>query len=147
MEVNLRPDGQTGPTLTGAELMTWLMHQAAHGIVGPVTGQEGRYHGPAYRDAAEGLGLEVQKAPTGYGATELAPGTRARYRPGDCGAGPGSRELVSYRSGEGQQGLSQWRRAGMLVRPAAQDPDAGAARQDRRDRYPLRDLRGAVHRR
>lgn len=81
LEVNLRPDGQTGPTLTGAELMTWLMHQAAHGIVGPVTGQEGRYHGPAYRDAAEGLGLEVQKAPTGYGATELAPGTRARYRP------------------------------------------------------------------
>ena len=81
VEVNLRPDGQTGPTLTGAELMTWLMHQASHGVVGPVTGQEGRYHGPAYRDAAEGLGLEVEKAPTGYGATTLAPGTRTRYRP------------------------------------------------------------------
>lgn len=77
LQINLKPDG---PNVTGAELLEWLLHQAAHGITGPVTGQEGRAHSTKYRDAAESLGLQVDRDPTGYGATELAQGTRTRYR-------------------------------------------------------------------
>lgn len=80
LEVNLRPGGPDSRTVTSAELLTWMLHQAAHGIVGPVSGQEGRYHGPAYRDAAAAIGLEAAKDATGYGATDLASGTRTRYR-------------------------------------------------------------------
>ncbi len=86
LEVNLRPDGQDGPTITGADLMQWLTHQAAHGIAGPSTSSEGRWHGRAFAEAAEALGLEAgsqgtRVAGTGYSDTSLAPGTRTRYRP------------------------------------------------------------------
>jgi hypothetical protein len=81
VQINLKHDGKPdGPNLTGAELLTWLLHQAAHGITGPVTGQEGRAHSTKYRDAAISLGFDVDRDPTGYGATSLAAGTRTRYR-------------------------------------------------------------------
>jgi hypothetical protein len=80
IELNLKPEGADGRNITAAETLQYLLHQAAHSIAPPVKGQEGRYHGPAYKDAATAIGLEVMKDPTGYGATSLAPGTRTRYR-------------------------------------------------------------------
>ena len=39
VEINLKRDGSDGPTLTGAEVLEYLLHQAAHGIAGPVRGR------------------------------------------------------------------------------------------------------------
>ena len=77
IEINLRPEGQNS---TGAEVLEFLLHQAAHSIAGPVKSSEGRWHNRAYRDAAESIGLDTAVDATGYGATSLASGTRTRYR-------------------------------------------------------------------
>lgn len=77
VELNLAPDGRV---VTGADVLTYLLHQAGHSVIDPAAGQEGRAHSLAYRETAERLGLEVAKDATGYGDTSLAPGTRSRYR-------------------------------------------------------------------
>ncbi|MGC1783605.1 MAG: hypothetical protein WA708_13865 [Acidobacteriaceae bacterium] len=79
VEVNLRPGGRNS---TAAELLEFLLHQAAHSIAGPVNpkSSEGRWHGTTYRVAAEAIGLVTVRDATGYGATSLAAGTRTRYR-------------------------------------------------------------------
>lgn len=69
-----------GRTLTGPEIFEWLAHLVAHSVVGPVKGQEGRYHGLAYRDATKAIGLDAVRDATGYGDTSLAAGSRTRYR-------------------------------------------------------------------
>lgn len=77
LQVNLRSGDQNR---SAAEVMGWLMHQAAHGIVGPVPGQEGRAHGSAYRSAAAAIGLEADGGITGSGSTRLSRGSLTRYR-------------------------------------------------------------------
>jgi hypothetical protein len=77
LEVNLQRDGQNLP---GGEVMAWLLHQAAHASSGPATSMEGRWHSDGYRDAAQALGLAVEKGPTGWGRTVLARGSASRYR-------------------------------------------------------------------
>lgn len=77
LRINLQHDGVN---LTGAPIMEWLLHSAAHAVAGPSTSSEGRWHTVAFRDAAEGLGLAVEKGPTGWGETSLARGTKARYK-------------------------------------------------------------------
>lgn len=77
--LNLQRDGEN---LTGRELLEYLLHQAAHGVVGTVTASEGRFHPEAYRDVAAGLGLDVEYSGRGLGwdRTSLARGTVTRYR-------------------------------------------------------------------
>jgi hypothetical protein len=77
IEVNLQPEGQK---LTPADLLEFLLHQAAHSIAGPVRASEGRWHNRPYKEAAEAIGLDTAVDSTGYGATSLASGTRTRYR-------------------------------------------------------------------
>jgi hypothetical protein len=78
--MNLMP---TGEKLSGPEILDYLLHQGAHGAVGPSASSEGRWHSEAYRNAAEGLGLAVERGPagTGWSKTSLARGTRTRYCP------------------------------------------------------------------
>jgi hypothetical protein len=77
--MNLMP---TGDKLSGAEILDYLLHLAAHGAVGPTASSEGRWHSEGYRNAAEGLGLAVERGPagTGWSRTSLARGTRTRYQ-------------------------------------------------------------------
>ena len=77
--LNLQRDGTN---LTGRELLLYLLHTAAHGVVGTVTASEGRFHPEAFRDAAAGLGLDVEYSGRGLGwdRTSLARGTVSRYR-------------------------------------------------------------------
>jgi hypothetical protein len=77
LRINL-PHG--GTNQTGAAIMAWLLHHAAHASAGSTASSEGRWHSEAYRDAALGLGLIVEKGPTGWARTSLARGTVTRYR-------------------------------------------------------------------
>jgi hypothetical protein len=77
LRINLQ---RGGANLTGAAIMAWLLHYAAHASVGTTASSEGRWHSEAYRDAAQGLGLTVEKAPTGWAQTGLARGTATRYK-------------------------------------------------------------------
>ncbi len=57
IELNLK-DGDR--TLTAREVLSFYLHQAAHGRTGPeVRGSEGRYHSSRFRAAAQQLGLDV----------------------------------------------------------------------------------------
>jgi hypothetical protein len=80
IELNLK-DGDR--TLTGREVLSYYLHQAAHGLTGPeVRGSEGRYHSRRFREAARQLGLDVgEYGGTGWSETELARGTLTRYQP------------------------------------------------------------------
>jgi hypothetical protein len=77
LRINLQ---RGGVNLTGATIMDWLLHQAAHASAGTTASSEGRWHSEAYRDAAQGLGLIVEKGPTGWARTSLARGSATRYR-------------------------------------------------------------------
>jgi hypothetical protein len=77
LRINLQ-DG--GTNQTGAAIMAWLLHHAAHASAGSTAASEGRWHSEAYRDAALGLGLTVEKRPNGWARTSLARGTVTRYR-------------------------------------------------------------------
>jgi len=79
VEINLK-DGDR--TLTGREVLSYYLHQAAHGLVGPeVRGSEGRYHSSRYRDAARQLGLDVgDYGGSGWSETELARGMLTKYQ-------------------------------------------------------------------
>ena len=77
LRVNLQRDGVN---LTGAAIMVWLLHHAAHARTGTTASSEGRWHSEEYRDAAQGLGLTVEKGPTGWARTSLARGSATRYR-------------------------------------------------------------------
>jgi hypothetical protein len=77
LRINLQHGGEN---LIGAEIMTWLLHHAAHASAGTTASSEGRWHSEAYRDAAQALGLTVEKGPTGWARTSLARGTVTRYR-------------------------------------------------------------------
>jgi hypothetical protein len=80
VSVNLRPHGQDGPNITAAELLTDLLHLAAHSITPPTKSSEGRYHGRPFKDAAEALGLSAQLGANGFDKVELGTGTRTYYR-------------------------------------------------------------------
>jgi hypothetical protein len=67
--------------LTGAQIAQLLLHHAAHALAGPTTSQEGRWHSEAYRDAAQRLGLAVERGGNGWNKTSLARGSVTRYRP------------------------------------------------------------------
>lgn len=78
VELNLQPDGKV---MSGADLLAYLLHQAAHSVVASGSAQEGRFHTAAYRDAAKALGLDAVSDSYGsYGTTTLATGTRTRYK-------------------------------------------------------------------
>jgi hypothetical protein len=78
VELNLQPDGKV---MSGADLLAYLLHQAAHSVVASGSAQEGRFHTAAYRDAAKALGLDAARDSYGsYGTTTLATGTRTRYK-------------------------------------------------------------------
>lgn len=69
------------------EIMGWLLHQAAHGLLWArgerSEGNEGRYHNRAYLAAAEELGLDAvgDAIPgLGYAQTTMRPGTVRAYR-------------------------------------------------------------------
>jgi hypothetical protein len=48
--------------VTGTELMTWLLHMAAHSVPGGSSvSAEGRFHTMAFRDAAERIGLKAER--------------------------------------------------------------------------------------
>jgi hypothetical protein len=70
--VNLK-DGDR--TITGTELMTWLLHMAAHGVPGGHSrGADGRYHSVAFSNAAASLGLNAQR-----GLATREPGEPTKY--------------------------------------------------------------------
>ena len=75
--VNLMPDGRK---LTGAALMGWLLHQAAHSQALPTAASEGRWHSYSYAKAAESLGLDVQSGPNGFSVTTLRKDAATSYR-------------------------------------------------------------------
>jgi hypothetical protein len=86
IELNLQ---RSGRTVTGAELLERLLHNAAHALVyepGKVTPTSGRYHTAKYRDAALRLGLDVEHndpeggAGDGYSETWLTENALSRYR-------------------------------------------------------------------
>lgn len=69
------------------EVMAWLLHEAAHGLLYArgehSEGNEGRYHNRAYLAAAEELGLEAEgdaRPGLGYASTVIRPGTVRAYR-------------------------------------------------------------------
>jgi hypothetical protein len=85
IELNLQRGGRT---VTGAELLERLLHNAAHALVyepGKVRPTSGRYHTAAYRDAALRLGLDVEHndpeggAGDGYSETSLTESALSRY--------------------------------------------------------------------
>lgn len=77
LRVNLQ---RGGVNLTGAAIMAWLLHYAAHASAGTTTSSEGRWHSEGFREAAEALGLKAEKGPTGWARTSLAHGSATRYR-------------------------------------------------------------------
>jgi hypothetical protein len=69
--------------LSGTQILDYLLHHAAHAIAGPTTSQEGRWHSEAYRDAAQRLGLTVERGGIGAGGwnrTAITGSTESRYR-------------------------------------------------------------------
>lgn len=76
---NLMPDGRK---ITPTALLAEILHLAAHGLAGPETSQEGRYHSARFRDAAVELGLEPGDYSTsgGWSQTKLRRETTGRYR-------------------------------------------------------------------
>jgi hypothetical protein len=62
--------------VTGTELMTWLMHMAAHSVPGGMSpSAEGRFHTLAFRDKAETIGLTAERGlSTGAGRCQAHPG-------------------------------------------------------------------------
>ena len=68
-----------GTKLTGAELLEFLLHHAAHAVGGPAASMDGGGHSEGYRDAAKSVGLEVYKRPNGWSGTHLARAS-PRYR-------------------------------------------------------------------
>lgn len=68
--------------LTGAQILEWMLHMAAHAASFGDTGAEGRYHSQAFAEAARGLGLSVSSTRIpgiGWSPQGLARGTRTRY--------------------------------------------------------------------
>ena len=56
--------------VSGTELMTWLLHMAAHSVPGGTSqSAEGRFHPVAFRDAAESIGLTAER-----GLSTMEPG-------------------------------------------------------------------------
>lgn len=89
VELNLKPEGPDGPTISGSDILTDLLHQAAHSLEekrDKPAPSGGFYHPKAYRLIAEHLGLDVAHgdpvggAGSGWNATTLARGTRSTYR-------------------------------------------------------------------
>jgi hypothetical protein len=76
MILNLMPEGEK---LTGSEIVATLLHQGAHAAAGPTASSEGRWHSEGYKDAAQGLGLAVERGASGWSQTSLTRGTRTRY--------------------------------------------------------------------
>ena len=71
LRVNLQ---RGGVNLTGAAIMAWLLHHAAHASAGTTASSEGRWHSEAYRDAAEAPRPDSGEGADWVGADQ--PGTR-----------------------------------------------------------------------
>jgi hypothetical protein len=75
--INLLAEGRK---ITGAAIMAFLLHLAAHAVTAPSTSSEGRWHSAGYRDAAAGLGLAAERTGSGWNRTVLGRGTATRYQ-------------------------------------------------------------------
>jgi hypothetical protein len=57
--VNLMDEGQL---VSGTDLMTWLLHMAAHSVPGGTSvSAEGRFHTLAFKEAADEIGLKAER--------------------------------------------------------------------------------------
>jgi hypothetical protein len=76
LRINLMRDGQNR---TADDILSDVLHWAAHSAAGATTAAERRWHSELFGEVARKLGLAVAKGNLGWSPTGLARGTKTRY--------------------------------------------------------------------